>query len=104
MKKFFSKFILRKKSSYLKLEVDENSVLFNSENINIFKINDINININDYIKEFKESKHKIQELEAKIQELEHKINNLYPFNIKNYIEECLEENNIFISKGKIIVK
>ena len=95
MKKFFSKFILRKNSSYIKLEVEDNCALFNSENINIFKIN--GININNYIKEFKD---KIQELEAKIEYLESNINNLEPFDIEKY----LEDNNLSISKGEFIVK
>jgi len=48
MKKFFSKFILKKNNSYIKIEVEDDCAKFNSENINIVKFNDINID--DYIK------------------------------------------------------
>ena len=95
MKKFFSKFILKKNDSYIKLEVEKECLIFMSKNIKNFKFNEIDIN--NYINN---SENKIQNLENKIQNLENKIQDIQPFNIQKY----LEDNRLSISKGEIVVK
>lgn len=95
MKKFFSKFILKKNSSSFKVDVTDNCITFNTIDIDNFKFN--NINIKEYIENLN---NKINSLESKINNLEDKINNIEPFDIENY----LNENNLSISKGTILVK
>lgn len=95
MKKFFSKFILKKNSSSFKVDVNDNCITFNTMKIDNFKFN--SIDIKEYIENLN---NKINSLERNINNLENKINNLEPFDIKKY----LEENDLSISKGTFIVK